>query len=85
MKKSIFKYFDVFYYGELIGDVNDLGWLKPNNKKGFGYSHETEIVFYGGDLLDEVSIMFGIGRKEFSDYLGEWFKEKYNLPVLMVL
>jgi hypothetical protein len=85
MKKSIFKYFDVFYYGELIGDVNDPGWLKPNNKKGFGYSHETEIVFYGGDLLDEVSVMFGIERKEFQDYLGEWFKERYNLPVLMVL
>jgi hypothetical protein len=29
--------------------------------------------------------MFGIERKEFQDYLGEWFKEKYNLPVLMVL
>jgi hypothetical protein len=85
MKKSIFKYFDVFYYGELIGDVNDPGWLKPNNKKGFGYSHETEIVFYGGNLLDEVSVMFSIERKKFQDYLGEWFKERYNLPVLMVL
>jgi hypothetical protein len=42
-------------------------------------------VFYGGDLLNEVSLMFGIERKEFKDYLGEWFKDKYNLPVLMVL
>jgi hypothetical protein len=35
--------------------------------------------------LDNVAGMFNVGRADFKEYLGEWFQDRYNLPVRVVL
>ena len=86
MKKLIFKYFDTFCYGELIPDEKDPGWIKPiTGCESFGYSVDAEVVFFNGNLQEEVQHIFCVGRTDFREYLGEWFRGKYNLPVSNVL
>ena len=86
MKKVLFKYFDFFCYGELREDDKDDNWFKPNNDtKSFGYSIEPSILFYNGELENIINSMFSVGRTEFRELLGEWFEDRYQLPVLMVL
>ena len=86
MKKLVFKYFDTFCYGELIPDERDAGWVKPVvDSESFGYSVDAEVVFFNAGLQCEVQHIFCIGRTDFREYLGEWFKGKYNLPVSNVL
>jgi hypothetical protein len=86
MKKGVFKYFDTFCYGELIGDEEDPNWTKPNSSyEGFGYSIDTKYVFYNQSLENIVFSMFCVGRTDFKKYLGEWFESKYDLPVSLVL
>ena len=86
MKKVVFKYFDVFCYGELIEDEKDPDWVKPMGQcKAFGYSIKQNIIFYDGKLEVTIKSMFSIGRKDFIDYLSEWFKTRYNLPVSVTM
>jgi len=86
MKKVVFKYFDEFCYGELIPDEKDPGWVKPMGQcEAFGYSIDAEIVFFNVGLQCKVQHIFCVGRTNFREYLGEWFKGKYNLPVSNVL
>jgi hypothetical protein len=86
MKKSVFKYFDTFCYGELIPDEEDSNWAKPSIEyNAFGYSINENHLFYNGGLLDNVAGMFNVGRADFKEYLGEWFQDRYNLPVRVVL
>jgi len=82
MKKLVFKYFDTFCYGELIPGEKDPSWLEPFIEyDAFGYSIKENYLFYNGGLLDEIQSIFGIGRNDFKEYLSEWFKDRYNLPV----
>ncbi len=82
----VFKYFDTFCYGELIEDKQHKNWFKPKNASDtFGYSTEGEQVFYNGLLENNIYSMFSVGRTEFRELLGEWFEDRYQLPVLMVL
>jgi hypothetical protein len=86
MKKVIFKYFDVFCYGELIEDREHKNWLKPDNlSDAFGYSTECNQIFYNELLQHNIYSMFSVGRTEFRELLGEWFEHRYQLPVSMVL
>lgn len=86
MKKLVFKYFDEFCFGELIADDEDDNWMKPFIEyDAFGYSINTNHLFYNGELLDNVERMFSVGRIDFKTYFGEWFEDRYNLPVLCVL
>jgi hypothetical protein len=86
MKKSVFKYFDTFCYGELIDDDEDHNWVKPFIEyAAFGYSIDTNYLFYNGGLLDDIQRMFSVGRTDFREYLSEWFKDRYDLPVRVVL
>jgi hypothetical protein len=86
MKKLVFKYFDMFCYGELIPDKKDPGWIKPvSTQQSFGYSVDAEVLFFNQHLQEEIQNMFCVGRTDFREYLGEWFKGKYNLPVRSVL
>lgn len=86
MKKLVFKYFDEFCFGELIADNGDDNWIKPFNKfEAFGYSTNDEYLFYNGELLENVMRMFSVGRDDFKKYFVEWFKDRYGLPVKVVL
>ena len=86
MKKVVFKYFDVFCYGELYEDDKDNNWFKPSNdNQTFGYSMEAGVLFYNENLQNIIYSMFSVGRTEFRELLGEWFEDRYQLPVLMVL
>ena len=87
MKKVVFKYFDVFCYGELYEDDKDNNWFKPNNNndKTFGYSMEAGVLFYDEEFQNIIYSMFSVGRDEFKKLLGEWFKDRYQLPVRMIL
>jgi hypothetical protein len=86
MKKLVFKYFDTFCYGELIPDEKDAGWIKPVvDCQSFGYSVDAKIVFFNVGLQEEVQHIFCVGRIEFRELLGEWFQDKYDLPVRNVL
>ena len=82
MKKLVFKYFDEFCFGELIPDEKDINWVKPSIEyAAFGYSIDTNYLFFNGGLLENVESMFGVSKTDFKEYLGEWFKDRYNLPV----
>jgi hypothetical protein len=87
MKKTVFKYFDTFCYGELINpDDDNPSWFRANiDCDGFGYSTDTDTLYYHGVLKGEVCSMFGIGQSEFRKYFSEWFEGRYNLRVLTVL
>jgi hypothetical protein len=87
MKKTVFKYFDMFCYGKLIADKNDPRWFKPDviDYDTFGYTTDNDTIFYNTTLQEGVYYMFGIGQTEFRELLGEWFEGRYNLPVLLVL
>lgn len=86
MKKSVFKYFDTFCYGELIPDGGDSTWMKPFIEyDAFGYSIKENYLFYNGELPEIILSIFGVGRTEFKKYLEEWFEKRYNLPVSLVL
>ena len=86
MKNLVFKYFDTFCYGELCEDIEHKNWFKPDNvSDAFGYTIEFEQVFYNGLLEDNICSMFSVGRTEFRELLGEWFEDRYQLPVTMVL
>jgi hypothetical protein len=86
MKKVVFKYFDVFCYAELREDDKDNNWFKPNNDtKSFGYSMEANVLFYNEELENIINSMFSVGRTEFKELLSEWFKDRYQLPVTMIL
>jgi len=86
MKKVVFKYFDTFCYGELIEDKENSDWVKPFNKyDSFGYSVDKNYLFYNGGFLDDIERMFGVGRADFKEYFGDWFRDRYKLEVLMVL
>ena len=87
MRKPILKFFDEFCYGELVIEKSDdPNWVKPNIPyDAFGYSTDDHYLFYNGDLMDNVNSMFGIGRDDFKRYLKEWFEDRYNLPVFIVL
>tara|TARA_R110000868_G_scaffold67459_1_gene200220 strand:- start:536 stop:805 length:270 start_codon:yes stop_codon:yes gene_type:complete len=81
-KNIVFKYFDMYCYGELIGDEKDPGWVKPNvTYQAFGYSINNKYLFYNGSLMDNVENIFDVGRDDFRKYLIEWFQDRYNLPV----
>jgi hypothetical protein len=85
MKKSVFKYFDTFYYKELIPDGDD-DWIKPViDQDAFGYSVDNCYLFFNGELQEIILSIFGVERIEFKEYLGEWFEKRYNLPVSLVL
>jgi len=85
-KKIIFKYFDKYCYGKLILDEKDLDWIKPDVKnEPFGYQTDNHYLFFNGELLEAIEGIFSVSRTEFKEYLGEWFKNKYNLPVSSVL
>ena len=86
MKKSVFKYFDAFCYGELIPDEKDSNWVKPSIEyNAFGYSINTNHLFYNGGLMNNVQNIFDVGRADFKEYLIEWFQDRYNLPVSGVI
>ena len=86
MKKIIFKYFDTFCYGELIEDREHKDWFKPDNvSDAFGYTTEFKQVFYNGLLENNICSMFSVDRIEFKEVLGEWFEDRYKLPVMMVI
>jgi hypothetical protein len=86
MKKSVFKYFDAFCYGELILDEEDSNWVKPSIEyNAFGYSINENYLFYNGGLMDDVMGMFSVGKADFREYLMEWFQNRYNLPVSNVV
>lgn len=86
MKKSVFKYFDTFYYKELIVNDGDDDWLKPViDQDAFGYSVDSCYLFFNGELQEIILSTFGVERTEFKKYLGEWFEKRYNLPVSLVL
>jgi hypothetical protein len=86
MKKLVFKYFDTFCNGELIPDEKDPGWIKPvEGYDSFGYSVDAEVVFFNVGLQEEIQHIFCVGRTEFRELLGEWFQDKYDLPVRSVL
>ncbi len=85
-KNIVFKYFDMFCYGELIGDEKDPGWVKPVGAyQAFGYSINSQYLFYNGNLMDNVENIFDVGRADFGEYLIEWFQDRYNLPVSFVV
>ena len=65
----------------------DPSWLKPNVDyyQSFGYDTKNQNLFFNGELQTSVYYTFGVGRNVFRDYLGEWFIDRYNLPVSMVL
>lgn len=85
-KNVVFKYFDMYCYGELIPDDKDYNWVKPFIEyAAFGYSIDTNYLFYNGGLLDNVGSIFSVSRTDFKEYFGEWFKDRYNLPVSVVL
>jgi len=86
MKKSVFKYFDTFCYGELIPDRGDSNWMKPLVEyQAFGYSTNENYLFYNGGLMDDVMGMFSVSKADFREYLMEWFQNRYNLPVSNVV
>ena len=86
MKKVVFKYFDEFCYSELREDDKDYHWFKPNNDNNdFGYSMEAGVLFYNQELEEMIQSMFSVGRTEFRELLSEWFKDRYQFPVRMVL
>ena len=85
-KNVVFKYFDMYCYGELIQDDEDDNWMKPFIEyEAFGYSIDTNYLFYNGGLLDNVVDIFSVSRADFKEYLIEWFQDRYNLPVSVVL
>jgi len=86
MKKLVFKYFDESCYGELIPHTEDPDYKKPVGKgKSFGYTTNTQYLFYNGYLQYNVDSMFGVGRTEFRNYFIEWFEDRYNLPVSCIV
>jgi hypothetical protein len=86
MKTTVFKYLDIFCYGELISDKKDPNWVKPNcSFQSFGYSGNNKCLFFNGGLQDNITSMFGVGLMEFKIYLEEWFKDRYKLPVSNVI
>ena len=86
MKNLVFKYFDIFCYGELIEDVKYGGWVKPDIENHlFGYSTKDEYLCYKYHLTDTIESMFDVKVDEFIIYFTEWFKDRYNLPVSSVM
>ena len=78
MKKSIFTYFDKYYFGELVENNDDPNWFKGHS---FGYHDIKQIVFYNDSILRNSELMFSINRMEFQKFFSEWFKIRYNLPI----
>jgi hypothetical protein len=86
MKKVVFNYFDTFCYGELTEDKEHKNWFKPGDlSDAFGYSMESEQIFYNELLQNTIYSMFDVDRNEFRELLGEWFEDRYQLKVLSVL
>lgn len=82
MKKTLFKYFDMFYYGELSNGGNDENLLKPVNRGGhnpFGY--HNGVLYCNGYSFDTAEKMFSISKSEYKSFLKEWFEQKYPLIV----
>jgi hypothetical protein len=98
MKKAVFKFFDEFCYGELVftklHDDDDVlvensftkDWGCPKNvSDAFGYSKNEQILFFCQEIENSVRSIYGVGRTDFKEYFGEWFVERYKLPVSRIL
>ena len=96
MKKAVFQFFDEFCYGELVFadlDVDVLvenrttkDWGYPKNgSESFGYSKEKQALFFDEEIENSIKSIYGVGRGDFKQYFSEWFIERYDLPVLMVI
>lgn len=82
MKKSIFTYFDKYYFGELVENNDDPNWFKGHS---FGYHDIKQIVYYNDSIFHDCELMFSINRGVFNDFFSEWFKVRYNLPVTGIM
>lgn len=85
-KRAIFKYFDKNCYSELKNLTLNSIWLEPIGKgEIFTYEVNKKIIFYGDSLFKEVSLMFGINKKDFECLFKEWFDNHYGLPVSFIM
>jgi hypothetical protein len=85
MKELVFKYFDTFCYGELISG-EEPHYYKPSDVIGaFGYSTNTQYLYYNGNLQDTIVSMFDVTKGAFKRYFTEWFEGRYNLPVSYIM
>jgi hypothetical protein len=86
MKNIIFKFLDTFYYAELIKGDEDPTWFEPSSlNESFGYSSDNNILYYDENLKDEVCNIFNVENPYFKRYFGEWFEERYKLPVNYII
>ena len=80
MKKIIFRYFDIFYFGELSDNGDNTKLLKPVDCDScFGYRDGG--LYCNGNSFATVNRIFSIGEREYKLYLKEWFEQKYQLIV----
>jgi hypothetical protein len=85
MKDLVFKYFDTFCYGELISG-EEPHYFKPHDaNQSFGYSTNTQYLYYNGNLQDTIVSMFDVTKGTFKRYFAEWFEGRYNLPVSYIV
>jgi hypothetical protein len=83
LEKSIFKYLDMEFGGleseegenfdvvfkSANGDYNEFGWDKPGT------------LTIQRDVTEKLTDFFMLDTIDSFDFIGSWFKDRYNLPV----
>ena len=74
----------IFIGGEFVGE---LILLRKGTKdyQDFIYTYEDERLLVETNIVWTLSGFFNISEEDMLDYIGEWFENKYELPVSEII
>lgn len=85
MERIVFKFYDEFFFGELLRVDNDESWFRVNAMHDIGFDTNTKILYYSCSLREITRSMFNIGTQEFIEIFKKWFEDRFNLKVNSVV
>lgn len=85
-KNLIFKFFDKYCVGDLVPEVGNDNWLQLSvDIDSLGYSIDDRVLYYNGNIADQVMSIFSVSQGEFREYFRDWFVDKHKLKVVVVI
>ena len=81
MERIVFKFYDEFFFGELLRVDNDESWFRVDAMHDIGFDTKTNILYYSTNLWEITRSMFNIDIQEFLEIFKKWFEDRFNLKV----